>query len=122
MLKPSAELTKDLKISTYSLVVGIAKKAREIAEDAEIKGEILIDKPVDMRYKSTSTMILKSWKQSLVRNAVVWIASAIIVRSQKRRMSRKKKQKNRKKHRKLMLPTENERVCIRNTISRTGMC
>ena len=28
MLKPSAELTKDLKISTYSLVVGIAKKAR----------------------------------------------------------------------------------------------
>ena len=48
MLKPSAELTKDLKISTYSLVVGIAKKAREIAEDAEIKGEILIDKPVDM--------------------------------------------------------------------------
>ena len=48
MLKPSAELTKDLKISTYSLVVGIAKKAREIAEDAEIKGEILTDKPVDM--------------------------------------------------------------------------
>ena len=48
MLKPSAELTKDLKISTYSLVVKNKKKAREIAEDAEIKGEILTDKPVDM--------------------------------------------------------------------------
>lgn len=48
MLKPSVELTKDLKISTYSLVVGIAKKAREIAVDAEIRGEILTDKPVDM--------------------------------------------------------------------------
>ncbi|MDD5952452.1 MAG: DNA-directed RNA polymerase subunit omega [Oscillospiraceae bacterium] len=48
MLKPSAELTKDLKISTYSLVVGIAKRAREIAVDAEIRGEILTDKPVDM--------------------------------------------------------------------------
>lgn len=48
MLKPSSELTKDLKISTYSLVVGIAKKAREIAEDAETRGEVLTDKPVDM--------------------------------------------------------------------------
>ncbi len=48
MLKPSVELTKDLKISTYSLVVGIAKRAREIAVDAEIRGEILTDKPVDM--------------------------------------------------------------------------
>jgi DNA-directed RNA polymerase subunit omega len=48
MLKPSAELTKDLKISTYSLVVGIAKKAREISVDAETRGEILTDKPVDM--------------------------------------------------------------------------
>lgn len=48
MLKPSAELTKDLQISTYSLVVGIAKKAREIAVDAEIRGEMLEDKPVDI--------------------------------------------------------------------------
>ncbi len=48
MLKPSMELTTDLKISTYSLAVGIAKRARRIAEDAEIRGEIMDDKPVDV--------------------------------------------------------------------------
>ena len=48
MLKPSEALTKDLNISTYSLVVGIAKKAREISAEAEIRGEILTDKPVDL--------------------------------------------------------------------------
>ena len=48
MLKPSVELTKDLEISTYSLVVGIAKKAREISANAEISGEVLVEKPVDM--------------------------------------------------------------------------
>ena len=48
MLKPSEALTKDLGISTYSLVVGIAKKAREISAEAEIRGEILTDKPVDL--------------------------------------------------------------------------
>ena len=48
MLKPTEALTKDLEISTYSLVIGIAKKAREIAVDAEIRGEILTEKPVDM--------------------------------------------------------------------------
>ena len=47
MLKPSLELTKN-KISDYSLVVGIAKKAREIAADAETRGEILEEKPVDL--------------------------------------------------------------------------
>lgn len=48
MLKPSVELTKDLEISTYSLVVGIAKKAREISANAEVNGEVLVEKPVDM--------------------------------------------------------------------------
>lgn len=48
MLKPSVALTKDLTISTYSLVVGIAKKAREISADAELHGEILENKPVDL--------------------------------------------------------------------------
>lgn len=47
MLKPSVELTKN-RISDYSLVVGIAKKAREIASDAETRGEILEEKPVDL--------------------------------------------------------------------------
>ena len=48
MLKPSVELTENQHISDYSLVVGIAKKAREIASEAELKGEILEEKPVDL--------------------------------------------------------------------------
>ena len=34
--------------SYYSLVVGIAKRAREIAENAEENGEILTEKPVQI--------------------------------------------------------------------------
>lgn len=48
MLKPSVELTQNQTISDYSLVVGIAKKAREIASEAETKGEIIEEKTVDL--------------------------------------------------------------------------
>ena len=48
MLKPSADLIVDPKQSRYSLVVAVAKRAREIAEEAEKNGEILVDKPVDL--------------------------------------------------------------------------
>lgn len=48
MLKPSIELTQNQTVSDYSLVVGIAKKAREIASEAETRGEILEEKPVDL--------------------------------------------------------------------------
>lgn len=34
--------------SYYSLVVGVAKRAREIAELAEDNGEILVEKPVQI--------------------------------------------------------------------------
>ena len=48
MLKPSPELV-DIKISRYSLVVAIAKRAREIASEKEMQGEILVEKPVDLQ-------------------------------------------------------------------------
>ncbi len=48
MLKPSADLILDAKQSRYSLVVAVARRARQIASDAEMRGEILTDKPVDM--------------------------------------------------------------------------
>ncbi len=48
MLKPSADLIIDPKQSRYSLVVGVAKRARQIVEEAEKNGEILIEKPVDL--------------------------------------------------------------------------
>lgn len=48
MHRPSAsEILKDGQ-SYYSLVIGVAKRAREIAEEAEVKGEILIEKPVQI--------------------------------------------------------------------------
>lgn len=46
MLKPSADLIIDPKQSRYSLVVGVAKRARQIVEESEKNGQILIEKPV----------------------------------------------------------------------------
>lgn len=34
--------------SYYSLVIGVAKRAREIAAEAELNGEILVEKPVQI--------------------------------------------------------------------------
>ena len=50
MIKPSKEIDIVLgpKESRYSLVVAIAKRAREIAARAEEEGDILIEKPVDL--------------------------------------------------------------------------
>jgi len=48
MLKPSADLIVGPNQSRYSLVVAVSKRAREIAADAENRGEILIEKPLDM--------------------------------------------------------------------------
>jgi len=48
MHRPSAtEMLKENE-SYYSLVVGVAKRARQIAEEAEEKGEILSVKPVQL--------------------------------------------------------------------------
>lgn len=48
MHRPSAnEILKEGQ-SYYSLVVGVAKRAREIAEQAEENGDILIEKPVQI--------------------------------------------------------------------------
>ncbi|MDF2633021.1 MAG: DNA-directed polymerase subunit omega, partial [Caproiciproducens sp.] len=47
MLKPSADIILGPKESRYSLVVAVAKRAREIAANAESRGDILIEKPVD---------------------------------------------------------------------------
>ena len=48
MLKPSANIIKTPHKSYYSLVIAVAKRAREIAEEAENEGRILMDKPVDL--------------------------------------------------------------------------
>lgn len=34
--------------SRYSLVIAVAKRAREISNDAEMNGEILLEKPVNL--------------------------------------------------------------------------
>lgn len=48
MHRPSSADILQGNQSYYSLVIGIAKRARTIAEDAEEKGEILIEKPVKL--------------------------------------------------------------------------
>ncbi|WP_369297638.1 DNA-directed RNA polymerase subunit omega [uncultured Neglectibacter sp.] len=48
MLKPSDNMIRTPHRSYYSLVIAVAKRARQIAEKAEEEGEILTDKPVDM--------------------------------------------------------------------------
>ncbi len=48
MLKPSENIIRTPHESTYSLVIAVAKRARQIAERAEEEGRVLSDKPVDM--------------------------------------------------------------------------
>lgn len=48
MIKPIADLILSPEQSRYSLVIAIAKRARQIAENAEKNKEILDDKPVQM--------------------------------------------------------------------------
>ncbi len=48
MLNPDLRNVLTGKTSRYSLVIATAKRAREIAEDAEEKGEIIVEKPVTL--------------------------------------------------------------------------
>lgn len=46
MLRPSMNQLISKNESCYSLVVGVAKRAREIADELYEKGEVLKEKPV----------------------------------------------------------------------------
>ncbi len=46
MLKPIVDSAVEKAPSRYSLVIGVAKRAREIVDNAIAKEEILIEKPV----------------------------------------------------------------------------
>ena len=46
MLKPSANIIKTPHMNQYSLVIAVAKRARQISEKAEHEGTKLADKPV----------------------------------------------------------------------------
>lgn len=48
MHRPSANEILKNNESYYSLVVGVAKRARQIAIEAEEDGEILLEKPVQL--------------------------------------------------------------------------
>lgn len=48
MNRPSVDDMLSGRASRYSLVIAVAKRAREIACDAEINGEILTEKTVNM--------------------------------------------------------------------------
>ena len=48
MFNPDLKGILKNNVSRYSLVIAASKRAREISEDAEEKGEILIEKPVSL--------------------------------------------------------------------------
>ena len=48
MLKPSANIIHTPHMNQYSLVIAVAKRARQIAMEAEQYGMRLTDKPVDL--------------------------------------------------------------------------
>lgn len=48
MLKPTDIETLQGKNSRYAVVIGVAKRAREIAEEKQEQGEILVDKTVSL--------------------------------------------------------------------------
>lgn len=48
MLKPSSNIIATPHKSYYSVVIAVAKRAREIVEEAEENDQILIEKPVDL--------------------------------------------------------------------------
>ena len=48
MLKPSANIIKTPHMNQYSLVIAVAKRDRQISEQAENEGAKLVEKPVDL--------------------------------------------------------------------------
>ncbi len=48
MLRPSIDDMLSGKKSRYSLVIGVAKRAREIAQEAAQEGKIITEKPVNL--------------------------------------------------------------------------
>ena len=48
MLKPSANIIRSPHKSYYSLVIAVAKRAREITEEEYVNGIEQLDKPVDL--------------------------------------------------------------------------
>ena len=48
MLKPSCNIIKTPHNSNYTVVIAVAKRAREITQEAEDNNEIIVEKPVDL--------------------------------------------------------------------------
>ncbi len=48
MLKPSCNIIKTPHSSAYSVVIAVAKRARDIVDTAEANNQIIVEKPVDL--------------------------------------------------------------------------
>ena len=48
MLKPSSNIIKTPHKSYYSVVIAVAKRARQIVDQAEENEQIIVEKPVDL--------------------------------------------------------------------------
>ena len=51
MLKPSSNIITTPHKSYYSVVIAVAKRAREIVEEAEENNQILVEDFVDNKYR-----------------------------------------------------------------------
>ena len=51
MLKPSSNIITTPHKSYYSVVIAVAKRAREIVEEAEENNQILVENFVDNKYR-----------------------------------------------------------------------
>lgn len=59
MLRPAVSQILKNNESPYSLVVAVAKRAREITDDAERDKKVLVDKPVKLAVEEFSTGKMK---------------------------------------------------------------
>ena len=48
MLKPSCNIIKTPHSSYYSVVIAVAKRARDIVDEAVANNQIIVEKPVDL--------------------------------------------------------------------------
>ena len=68
MLKPSCNIIKTPHKSYYSVVIAVAKRAREITQEAEDNNEIIVEKPVDLAGTSSMRSIRSSSRTRLTAN------------------------------------------------------
>ncbi|MFR4393188.1 MAG: DNA-directed RNA polymerase subunit omega [Ruminococcus callidus] len=72
MLRPSVNQLITKNESSYSLVIGVAKRAREIADELYEEGKTLEEKPVKLRSGNWLPESTASWTTKNCRTKAEW--------------------------------------------------